>query len=533
MIKSPLSFFTIRHISVLIRFTNLNLLIKKQVSRLFKIDKYSDKKIVEKSGFFDANFYLANYPETAQSDLSAIDHYMLYGAEKDYNPSAYFDALFYKMANPEYLLSYQNPLLHYMKEGKSFDALVCKTFNISDYKELFNTLRQTCPVKNTQDKKKKLNIGFFTHNLNWEGATLICKEIALSMKKTPDITPIIFCHFNGPLKQLYENAGIKVIQHRAFDKTTIRNQRDFNKFINEISSLVSNYNLDVIYANTIISFWVLHIAKKLMIPSVFHIHESEPINYHIHSKRLDYLPLIFQALATANKVVFVSNKTAEKYKPYNNNNFTVIKNAFDPNEIPETNTPAHELRKKLGIQENELMFITVGTVSNRKGQVDIINVITELDEEILSKSHFVLVGDVRLPYSLYLHKRTESLATSKSKRIHFIDKTPHVFDYYHAADACIFTSRIESYPKAIQEAMHFKLPIISTPVDGISEQLQEGISGLFYPPGDVKKLSELITLLVTDNHMRERLGENAFSSLQKMISPEKMMKTYYQLFRCL
>ena len=48
--------------------------------------------------------------------------------------------------------------------------------------------------------------------------------------------------------------------------------------------------------------------------------------------------------------------------------------------------------------------------------------------------------------------------------------------FYQAADVFVCTSRVESFPRVTLEAMAHGLPIVTTPVFGIREQVRPGTS---------------------------------------------------------
>jgi glycosyltransferase involved in cell wall biosynthesis len=55
--------------------------------------------------------------------------------------------------------------------------------------------------------------------------------------------------------------------------------------------------------------------------------------------------------------------------------------------------------------------------------------------------------------------------------------------------------------------MHRGIAIISTPIFGISEQLRDEQSGLFFEPGDIDGLVKAISRLAREPNTRKRLAE--------------------------
>ncbi len=80
-------------------------------------DLFSDYELLARSGAFDAQFYLAAYPEVASLNVDPLLHYMDVGARAGFSPSTEFDVAFYleqcrtRGEHPD------NPLLHYLTVG--------------------------------------------------------------------------------------------------------------------------------------------------------------------------------------------------------------------------------------------------------------------------------------------------------------------------------------------------------------------------------------------------------------------------------
>ncbi len=98
-----------------------------------------------------------------------------------------------------------------------------------------------------------------------------------------------------------------------------------------------------------------------------------------------------------------------------------------------------------------------------------------------------------------------------------------------AADFMISTSRVEAFPKIVQEAMFYSLPMVLAPVFGIIEQVQDEVSALFFPPGDFLKLAEQITRIVHDAKLRSRLAHNARVSLDRLPTLDEKIKEYHTM----
>jgi len=58
-------------------------------------DPAGEADLIRNSGLFDRDYYLARYPDVAESGLDPVDHYLQIGAAKGYDPNPLFDTGYY------------------------------------------------------------------------------------------------------------------------------------------------------------------------------------------------------------------------------------------------------------------------------------------------------------------------------------------------------------------------------------------------------------------------------------------------------
>lgn len=76
------------------------------------------------------------------------------------------------------------------------------------------------------------------------------------------------------------------------------------------------------------------------------------------------------------------------------------------------------------------------------------------------------------------------------------------------ADLFVLPSFTEGFPMSVLEAMAAGLPVVVTPVGVLPEILKDGENGFFVKPGDVEDLEAKIEMLIKDEGLRRRMGEN-------------------------
>ena len=75
------------------------------------------------------------------------------------------------------------------------------------------------------------------------------------------------------------------------------------------------------------------------------------------------------------------------------------------------------------------------------------------------------------------------------------------------------------------------LPLITTPVFGIAEQVREHINALFYDPGDVEGLAGRLAELIRDDRRRRAFAAESPWVLRSLPSHPWFVDQYESLFR--
>lgn len=367
-----------------------------------------------------------------------------------------------------------------------------------------------------------------SHNLNLEGAPKSQLELTLGLRKAGVLDPIVLSPEDGPLRAHYEEAGISV--GIMGDKLSDLGPSAFEA----LGDLFRELGAEVIYANTLQTFWAIEAAERAGLPSLWNVRESEPCDTYFDYLEPGLRKLAYGCFAHPYRVVFVADATCRQWSRFETRfNFAVVRNGLDTQRLD------HELgrfdraseRQHLGVGADEVMAVLVGTVCERKGQLDLVRALDRLPPAVVIRTRFFIIGDRPLAYSDELHRTLAALPVPLSARVAVIGETDRVPAYYKAADFALCTSRIESYPRVILEAMAAALPVVTTPVFGIREQVRDGVNGLFYEPGDIDALAVAIARLVEEPPLRQRLAANARSVLESLTSYDEALARYGDYFR--
>ena len=76
-----------------------------------------DLRDARHSGLFDAEWYLAHYPEAERSGMDPLRHFVLVGGRQGFDPGPRFSTSYYLYHNPDVAARQENALLHYVRQG--------------------------------------------------------------------------------------------------------------------------------------------------------------------------------------------------------------------------------------------------------------------------------------------------------------------------------------------------------------------------------------------------------------------------------
>jgi glycosyltransferase involved in cell wall biosynthesis/GT2 family glycosyltransferase len=172
-------------------------------------------------------------------------------------------------------------------------------------------------------------------------------------------------------------------------------------------------------------------------------------------------------------------------------------------------------------------IVFAGRLEARKG----IDVFLEAAKRLLSRFrnlHIDVVGNDTIEGPRGRTYRdlfeTDNAETPFRERVVFHGEVSEdaLLGFYRAADIIVAPSRFESFGLVLLEAMMEGKPVVGCRVGGMTEIVEHGVSGLLAEPGDVASLEACLEQLVSDESLRNRLGEGARRRYAERFTPVRM-----------
>lgn len=212
----------------------------------------------------------------------------------------------------------------------------------------------------------------------------------------------------------------------------------------------------------------------------------------------------------------------------------VIENGADQTHFAQlAEREVREFRRSLGL-ENSKILLTVGHVSERKGQSAVIRALPHVLKES-PNTHYVVAG---LPTK---EKEYRDLATNLgvSARVHFVGlvKSEALLQYMNACDVFVMTSRytqqgdFEGYGIAVVEAALCGKPAVVSANSGLSEAIVDGVTGYAVEPENPQEIAQALIRLLRDKALRQEMGNAARERGMREQTWERRAQQYDRLLR--
>jgi glycosyltransferase involved in cell wall biosynthesis len=118
-------------------------------------------------------------------------------------------------------------------------------------------------------------------------------------------------------------------------------------------------------------------------------------------------------------------------------------------------------------------------------------------------------------------------------RIRFWGQRTDVEARLAAAQVALLITNWEGFPRSILEAMRAGLPVVASSVGGITESVQDGVTGFIIARGDVDALRRRLAELLNDAGLRVRMGRSGRERYERHFqleqTMEKTMAVYHEL----
>lgn len=308
---------------------------------------------------------------------------------------------------------------------------------------------------------------------------------------------MVYCSPNGKIRKELEQKEVKYIPIKKMK-------------YNEIKNVVKKYKPDIIHAHDIrASIFASFFSKYAKIIS--HIHGN-----HIFMRKPTIKSILYGLFTSRfSHIYWVSKSSFDNYvfKNVVNEKSSILYNVIDEKTVIE---------KALREQSQKYDIVFIGRLSNPKNPNKLIDVIKIL---VLKKGNLrcAIVGDGELKEEI--KNKIEKM--SLNKNIELLGYMSNPYSVLANSKILIMTSKHEGLPMVVLEALALGVPIVSTPVDGISEVLSGEIRFL---TEDNEELAKNAYKIITNNQLRRNISKECkkrFNEINNKDNYKRILKKDY------
>ena len=249
-------------------------------------------------------------------------------------------------------------------------------------------------------------------------------------------------------------------------------------------------------------------------------------NAQISDKKKKFFAIIEKILAfKTDKIINISQSeydSALKYKIASYKKMCVIENGIDFSKFKDADKYRLETRKKLNINDDEIVIGVVGRLSEQKDPMTSIKAFNIIKKKY-KNSKFLFIGSGELEKDVLEYAKENDI----EKDIIITGWVRDVEKYIPALDIAILPSKWEGFGLAIIEYMACNKPIVASNIGGISNIVKDEKNGYLISPGNVQELNDKIEYII-NNYDKEK-EKVKFDDVKEKYSIKKLIKNHMNL----
>ncbi|MFL1895416.1 glycosyltransferase family 4 protein [Aquimarina sp. 2-A2] len=343
---------------------------------------------------------------------------------------------------------------------------------------------------------------------------------------------------DGKLAEVSQEEGIEVIPVEMTRKITPI--KDL-KAVYHLYKIFKEEKPDIVHSHTPKAGTLSMLAAKLAgVPNRLHTIAGMPLLEATGVKRsvLDFVERITYSCAT--KIypnsfglydIIVDNNytTRDKLKVIGNGSSNGIDTShFDPALFSLQDK--EELKKSLGIDETDFIYIFVGRWVRDKGINELITAFKRINNEN-SNTKLLLLGRYEKELDPVLPETEKEIETNPN--IINVGWQNDVRPYFSIADVLTFPSYREGFPNVVMQASAMGMSSIVTNINGCNEIISDRENGLIIPVKDADSLYNAMRELAQNQNLAQQLAIGARPRIMELYERKAVWKSLLNEYKTL
>ena len=222
---------------------------------------------------------------------------------------------------------------------------------------------------------------------------------------------------------------------------------------------------DVVLAETLLCDWAVRWAAAAGVPSVFEVHESQPVPEFLYGSRggddglAEAVARCWDALSSATEVVVAQSGLAAQLGRGAGRSARIVPTGIDLADW-QRRVAQHTRSGRRGRSVGPLRVLCVGSGAPHKGQAVLLRALLMTEPGTVAAS-FVGVGD-----NSYVDALREDLWRGGLREVSVLSRAPDPAEQFAQADVLVCPSYTETFPGVVLEARAAGLHIVASDLPG-------------------------------------------------------------------
>lgn len=185
----------------------------------------------------------------------------------------------------------------------------------------------------------------------------------------------------------------------------------------------------------------------------------------------------------------------------------------------------NEVRNSLAIPKDDVLALFIGRLTNDKGIIDLAQAFSGIAAK-QPNLRLMIVG----PDEDGITQKLEELLTDYRDRVYIVPYTDKPEKFMAAADIFCLPSYREGFGSVVIEAAAVGLPALASKIYGLTDAVEEGVTGFLHEPRSVDQLMKLLERYASDTDLRIQMGQNARARAIKQFSSEGLVQAQMKFY---
>ena len=185
-----------------------------------------------------------------------------------------------------------------------------------------------------------------------------------------------------------------------------------------------------------------------------------------------------------------------------------------------------QVRTSLSIPDDSQVLLFAGRLTEDKGLFDLTEAFISTAKTRPNLFWLVVGPDEEKIWSDIVNK-----LGSLAERSKYVGFSVNMEKYMAASDFICLPSRREGFGMVIIEAAAMGIPAIGYDIYGVSNAIDNGVSGMLVEKNNIDKLSETISLLADSPDQRKKLGHSALTRVREKFDQKIVVQGYIDFIK--